>query len=70
MTKVALRGIGARKLRALITWLAIFLGVALVRGMEISCKHAGRAVHLFDGRIKPRQEGGELHDGGFSAQRP
>ena len=35
MTKVALRGIGARKLRALITWLAIFLGVALVAGTYV-----------------------------------
>jgi putative ABC transport system permease protein len=32
VTKVALRGIGARKLRAFTTWLAIFLGVALVAG--------------------------------------
>ena len=35
MTKVALRGIGARKLRALTTWLAIFLGVALVAGTYV-----------------------------------
>ncbi len=35
MTKVALRGIRARKLRALITWLAIFLGVALVAGTYV-----------------------------------
>ncbi len=35
MTKVALRGIAARKLRAFTTWLAIFLGVALVSGTYI-----------------------------------
>ena len=35
MTKVALRGIGARKLRAFTTWLAIFLGVALVAGTYV-----------------------------------
>ncbi len=35
MTKVALRGLGARKLRALSTWLAIFLGVALVAGTYV-----------------------------------
>jgi putative ABC transport system permease protein len=35
VTKVALRGIGARKLRALTTWLAIFLGVALVAGTYV-----------------------------------
>jgi putative ABC transport system permease protein len=35
VTKVALRGIAARKLRAFTTWLAIFLGVALVSGTYI-----------------------------------
>jgi putative ABC transport system permease protein len=35
VTKVALRGIGARKLRAFTTWLAIFLGVALVAGTYV-----------------------------------
>jgi len=35
VTKVALRGLGARKLRALSTWLAIFLGVALVAGTYV-----------------------------------
>ena len=35
MTKVALRGLGARKLRAFTTWLAIFLGVALVAGTYV-----------------------------------
>jgi putative ABC transport system permease protein len=35
MTKVALRGIAARKLRAFTTWLAIFLGVALVAGTYV-----------------------------------
>ena len=35
MTKVALRGIRARKLRAFTTWLAIFLGVALVAGTYV-----------------------------------
>ena len=35
MTKVALRGIGARKMRAFTTWLAIFLGVALVAGTYV-----------------------------------
>ena len=35
MTKVALRGIASRKLRAFTTWLAIFLGVALVSGTYI-----------------------------------
>ena len=35
MTRVALRGIGARKLRAFTTWLAIFLGVALVAGTYV-----------------------------------
>ena len=35
MTKVALRGIASRKLRAFTTWLAIFLGVALVGGTYI-----------------------------------
>jgi putative ABC transport system permease protein len=35
VTKVALRGIRARKLRAVITWLAIFLGVALVAGTYV-----------------------------------
>ena len=35
MTKVALRGIAARKMRAFTTWLAIFLGVALVAGTYV-----------------------------------
>jgi putative ABC transport system permease protein len=35
VTRVALRGISARKLRALTTWLAIFLGVALVAGTYV-----------------------------------
>jgi putative ABC transport system permease protein len=35
VTKVALRGIAARKLRAFTTWLAIFLGVALVAGTYV-----------------------------------
>jgi putative ABC transport system permease protein len=35
VTKVALRGIGARKMRAFTTWLAIFLGVALVAGTYV-----------------------------------
>jgi putative ABC transport system permease protein len=35
VTKVALRGIASRKLRAFTTWLAIFLGVALVSGTYI-----------------------------------
>jgi putative ABC transport system permease protein len=35
VTKVALRGIRARKLRAFTTWLAIFLGVALVSGTYV-----------------------------------
>ena len=35
MTKVVLRGIAARKLRAFTTWLAIFLGVALVAGTYV-----------------------------------
>ena len=35
MTKVALRGIRARKMRAFTTWLAIFLGVALVAGTYV-----------------------------------
>jgi putative ABC transport system permease protein len=35
VTKVALRGISARKLRAFTTWLAIFLGVALVAGTYV-----------------------------------
>jgi len=35
VTKVALRGIRARKLRAFTTWLAIFLGVALVAGTYV-----------------------------------
>jgi len=35
VTKVALKGIGARKLRAFTTWLAIFLGVALVAGTYV-----------------------------------
>jgi putative ABC transport system permease protein len=35
VTKVALRGIGAHKLRAFTTWLAIFLGVALVAGTYV-----------------------------------
>ena len=35
MTKVALRGIGARKMRAFTTFLAIFLGVALVAGTYV-----------------------------------
>jgi putative ABC transport system permease protein len=35
VTKVALRGLAARKLRALTTWLAIFLGVALVAGTYV-----------------------------------
>ena len=35
MTRVALRGLAARKLRALTTWLAIFLGVALVAGTYV-----------------------------------
>ena len=35
MTKVALRGIAARKLRAFTTFLAIFLGVALVAGTYV-----------------------------------
>ena len=35
MTKVALRGLAARKLRAFTTWLAIFLGVALVAGTYV-----------------------------------
>ena len=35
MTKVALRGIAARKLRAFTTWLAVFLGVALVAGTYV-----------------------------------
>jgi putative ABC transport system permease protein len=35
VTKVALRGIGARKLRAFTTWLAVFLGVALVAGTYV-----------------------------------
>jgi putative ABC transport system permease protein len=35
VTKFALRGIAARKLRAFTTWLAIFLGVALVSGTYI-----------------------------------
>lgn len=32
-------------------------GVALVRGMEISCKHAGRAVHLLGYLPDPEHEG-------------
>jgi len=35
VTRVALRGIAARKLRAFTTWLAIFLGVALVAGTYV-----------------------------------
>jgi putative ABC transport system permease protein len=35
VTKVALRGVAARKLRAFTTWLAIFLGVALVAGTYV-----------------------------------
>ena len=35
MTRVALRGLAARKLRAFTTWLAIFLGVALVAGTYV-----------------------------------
>jgi putative ABC transport system permease protein len=35
VTRVALRGLAARKLRALTTWLAIFLGVALVAGTYV-----------------------------------
>ncbi len=35
MTKVALRGLASRKLRAFTTWLAIFLGVALVAGTYV-----------------------------------
>ena len=35
MTKVALRGLAARKMRAFTTWLAIFLGVALVAGTYV-----------------------------------
>jgi len=35
VTKVALRGIAARKMRAFTTWLAIFLGVALVAGTYV-----------------------------------
>jgi putative ABC transport system permease protein len=35
VTRVALRGVGARKLRAFTTWLAIFLGVALVAGTYV-----------------------------------
>jgi putative ABC transport system permease protein len=35
VTRVALRGIASRKLRAFTTWLAIFLGVALVSGTYI-----------------------------------
>jgi putative ABC transport system permease protein len=35
VTKVALRGIGARKMRAFTTFLAIFLGVALVAGTYV-----------------------------------
>ena len=32
-------------------------GIALVRGMEISCKHAGRAVHLLAYLPDPEHEG-------------
>jgi putative ABC transport system permease protein len=35
MTRVALRGLAARKLRAFTTWLSIFLGVALVAGTYV-----------------------------------
>ena len=35
MTRVALRGLASRKLRAFTTWLAIFLGVALVAGTYV-----------------------------------
>jgi putative ABC transport system permease protein len=35
VTRVALRGLAARKLRAFTTWLAIFLGVALVAGTYV-----------------------------------
>jgi putative ABC transport system permease protein len=35
VTRVALRGIAARKMRAFTTWLAIFLGVALVAGTYV-----------------------------------
>jgi putative ABC transport system permease protein len=35
VTKAALRGIAARKMRAFTTWLAIFLGVALVAGTYV-----------------------------------
>src|SRR5262245_1969202 len=35
MTRVALRGLASRKLRAFTTWLSIFLGVALVAGTYV-----------------------------------
>jgi putative ABC transport system permease protein len=35
VTKVALRGLAARRMRAFTTWLAIFLGVALVAGTYV-----------------------------------
>jgi putative ABC transport system permease protein len=35
MTRVALRGLASRKLRAFTTWLAVFLGIALVAGTYV-----------------------------------
>ena len=53
VTKVALRGIAARKLRAFTTFLAIFLGVALVAGTFVLTDTINRSFdQIFSDSLK------------------